>query len=686
MKTIIWKELRENVKWAVLAVLVLTLVEIYALYQQRYNFGAYNGEFTLCDSTFLLISALGCSIVGGVLGALQILPELRRDQWAALLHRPVSRGTIFFGKVIAGLLLYLLATTVPFLLSVAYVATPRQFAVPFIPRMATPAASDILLGIAIYFAALLVSLSQGPWYGRRGILAIAVLPVIFFHILIGWFSSPLIAALIFMAAGYSAMLENGNSGGGPRLARVCSVLVMLVGVETIALLVFAGLSFLPGAKDEVSANAVNRYFRVGMDGSVFLSIYGRGGERLTYLDGRPVTDERYVGNNNGSAFLTIATMFWDWRRGTSARDTYLKRHPRAGNNYIDVVDGGNEGPESWYLDVGKNYFIGYDKMSRRRIGICDRDGFRLADATPHPFPERISSSIYSRYDRPWLGWVGNQLYAFDFAERTMFPLLNSGRDKIYGAAQLTPPPAYKPFYVAVGLEKEIQILDLGGRVLLTIPYSHELNKFPRLEIGTNSSGDRVFVQYNHMGETRKAGEPEQPSFLEEVDFHGNVLHSYSAVVDNGLPMEPGWLSPATLAAYPTVPLALHEIDTHFRPSQSDNRDIDLDFQPMKFWPDNLFVRLTLLFGWSGALGIGAYLWASKVGLGKGRSLAWAIFVFCFGLPGLITFRLAARWPTRVPCPSCSRRRPIEIEECPSCHHAWPPPKTSGTEIFADSVC
>jgi hypothetical protein len=83
---------------------------------------------------------------------------------------------------------------------------------------------------------------------------------------------------------------------------------------------------------------------------------------------------------------------------------------------------------------------------------------------------------------------------------------------------------------------------------------------------------------------------------------------------------------------------------------------------------------------------GAFLWARKAGLERAKALGWSAFVFVFGLAGLITFRLAARWPTRVACSNCSHQRPIETEECPSCHQAWPPPKRSGTEIFADSTC
>lgn len=687
MKTIIWKELRENLKWAALAVLCLTLAEIYALYQGRYVFSAYNGEFTLCDSTFLLVSALGCSVIGGALAGVQILPELRRDQWAALLHRPVPRGTIFFGKVVAGLLLYLLATSIPFLLSIAYVATPRQFAVPFIPRMAIPGASDILLGVAVYCATLLVSLSQGPWYGRRALLALSVVPLIFFHIVVGWFSPSLITALIFITAAYGAMLSNGNDHRAPLMARICSVIVMLAGVQTVAILLVAALSFLPGAADKFSHDGGNRYFQIAKDGSVFLSNYDGLESELTDLNGKPVTDERYLGNNSGSNFTFLITMFWNRRRDQFFSDTFRKQHPRFGNNYIDQIEREADAPECWFLDVRKNYLIGYDKMSRRCVGICDRDGFHPADAVPHPFPQPIASPFYSRNGTPWLGWVGNQLYGIDFAERTLSPLFNSGEDKIYGAVQLTSPPTYKPFYIAVGLEKEIRVLDLTGNLLLTIPYAHDVDQLPHLEICTVPSGDRIFVVYSTpQAGKRKPDEIEPLSFLEEIDFHGHVVHSYSAMLGNSSLMIPGWVTRAAFLAYPMMPLALHELYKPSDASASDDEYSAMDNSIMKFSPGGTHLPITLLLGLSILLGIIAFLWANQVGLEKRASLGWSIFVLCFGLPGLITFRLASHWPTRVPCPTCSHKRPIGTEECPSCHQAWPPPKSNGTEIFADSTC
>src|ERR1700761_3455615 len=146
MKSMIWKELRENARWALLACFGLLVAEIYALSMGKRSL---NG-ISLCSDTFLMVSAFGCCAVGAVLGALQILPELRRDQWASLLHRPIPREEILAGKMVAGLLLYAGAAGVSLLASVVYVVWPGSYPAPFVPGLAVPAVSDLFLGLAFY--------------------------------------------------------------------------------------------------------------------------------------------------------------------------------------------------------------------------------------------------------------------------------------------------------------------------------------------------------------------------------------------------------------------------------------------------------------------------------------------------------------------------------------------------------
>ena len=83
MKAMLWKELRENLKWAVLAMIGLGLAEFYGLTENN-NFNYFDQSATLCKSSFLMSTTFGCAAVGLILGLIQILPEQRRDQWDTL--------------------------------------------------------------------------------------------------------------------------------------------------------------------------------------------------------------------------------------------------------------------------------------------------------------------------------------------------------------------------------------------------------------------------------------------------------------------------------------------------------------------------------------------------------------------------------------------------------------------------
>ncbi len=64
------------------------------------------------------------------------------------------------------------------------------------------------------------------------------------------------------------------------------------------------------------------------------------------------------------------------------------------------------------------------------------------------------------------------------------------------------------------------------------------------------------------------------------------------------------------------------------------------------------------------------------------TVVWAVFVFLFGLPGYVGYRLHRRWPALETCPSCGKRTPRDRELCARCDAEFPAPRKLGTEIFA----
>jgi len=60
---------------------------------------------------------------------------------------------------------------------------------------------------------------------------------------------------------------------------------------------------------------------------------------------------------------------------------------------------------------------------------------------------------------------------------------------------------------------------------------------------------------------------------------------------------------------------------------------------------------------------------------------WVVFVFFFGLPGLIGYLAHRRWPALEPCPACDRTVPRDRQTCSDCQAPFPEPERQGVEVF-----
>jgi hypothetical protein len=60
---------------------------------------------------------------------------------------------------------------------------------------------------------------------------------------------------------------------------------------------------------------------------------------------------------------------------------------------------------------------------------------------------------------------------------------------------------------------------------------------------------------------------------------------------------------------------------------------------------------------------------------------WVVFVFIFGLPGLVGYLAHRRWPALEPCPACERTAPRDRQTCSDCEAPFPEPERQGIEVF-----
>jgi hypothetical protein len=63
-------------------------------------------------------------------------------------------------------------------------------------------------------------------------------------------------------------------------------------------------------------------------------------------------------------------------------------------------------------------------------------------------------------------------------------------------------------------------------------------------------------------------------------------------------------------------------------------------------------------------------------------LAWALFVFLLGAPGLVGYLLHRRWPVTEKCQHCGEITPRDRDACLDCGTEFPLPPLKGIEIFA----
>ncbi len=120
----------------------------------------YGGEFGP-----LLIFVGGSLAI--LLGMKQSAWENNSQQYYFLLHRPVSRQTIFLLKIACGMGCLLSLTMGPVLLYALWAATPGNHATPFFWGMTSNAWFTCLALPTLYLGAMLSGLRPARWLGTR---------------------------------------------------------------------------------------------------------------------------------------------------------------------------------------------------------------------------------------------------------------------------------------------------------------------------------------------------------------------------------------------------------------------------------------------------------------------------------------------------------------------------------------
>ena len=648
----VWKEWRENTRWAVLALVALALALGYSLYAANLN--------TSSDPASALwngvapVFLFGCPLLGAALGFAQVMPELRRDQWAYLVHRPVPRTTLFWGKAAVGLALALGATALPLGLLGVWAALPGDVAAPFDIHLLLPGVAALLTIIPFYFAGMLLALRPARWYGSRPLpLVAAVLAAILTRTLPEFWMAAL-AALIFGAvlclAAWGCFAAKGEYAGLPRLARagLGTSLYVGVGMSLMALvgLTVAVVSSVANRDRAVisAADAQKTYYDIGKSGVVRrVSVRPNGDLSMTDLSGHflPSSDTlggaELISENDRTAGLGPGISYTDTKRLFVPMALYWP-----GESPKEEVN--------WYYVGSERRALGYALKTRRVVQYFGPAGFSPVSRPASPrfeadFPSVRGFTSYEGGDRLGVSilrfpktvyWMGDGT-----ANSPLITLLyrSSRMGEIAGASELTASDELTLPLVAVAAQGRFFIFTAQGHPLFSVPREHNPALYDTVTVFVTGNRRKFFFWYGPSDKVQKSGNPSLRQLITETNAAGTVTHRY---ILPPLPAPPAPPSDTSSAFYFLFVPPLLTLPTGF----IFDKGFYGDPVNVPLW--HLSLVMSLLSGIISAVLMG--LISRRCGDTRRVQTFWAVAGLPLGLFGVLMLLALRPWPVRLPCP------------------------------------
>lgn len=675
MKTIFWKEIRENAKWAALGLAIFALGLAYAWAKTTDPYQYYEAYSALLAPAVLMVTTLGSAIIGGALGLLQIIPEQARDRWAFLVHRPVSLASIFWGKCLAGIVLYLAATLPPFLVLGWWVSQPGNLPAPFEWRMALAGLSDIFCGVIFYLAGLLTGVRKGRWWGSR---ALAIPAAIFLLFFLSRQMEFLHAALwyvpvffLFLLAARAGFLGNGEYPVLRAWGRILTFVLLFYGTLQL-------LSWCQGLVGFAARRGGDRYsgmeYKVLKNGTP-VKVFNKDGavERLETLDGKPVElpPEKLASLYNETL-----------REGMiSSGQAFLYREPfRSISRYTYQL--GNYGNSMWYFVRRRAVFEEYNRVTATHLGSLTQSGFITGAAVPARGFEGIPAPTNKTYYQMLSPIYGGTVFLVELLSHKVTVIFRGSADQAPLAATrlMGDNNSERTHYVGVGLADRLKIFDGSGANLFDVPFAHDPKVWNQIEPSVMPDGSRFFLFFapDYRAQSRAGGK--LPTYFEEYSRDGTRLSQRELP---GRPTGPapfrawsvfyGSMSPVVLKGY-------SEVMMRWKQQPGDVQPIAVQ------WKKDVNYRA----GWLASLFAGLLSAGFTALRMRGQRLpfsiqtVWLGTVFLTGFAGLLAFIAARPNVARVPCAGCGAGRLVDRERCEHCEKEWAAAPSDGTEIWAAS--
>ncbi len=679
VKAMVWKEWRERFLWTFAAMLVSALLIGVMFYGNVSDDSRRDRDFRGMWEFSQSVVAGATMLLAFCLGWAQMTGEGKRDAWAFLVHRPITRRFLFWCKAAARLSLCMLAIFVVFggfAVAMRFVKTPmpwswRVFSFCFVLWMCCA---------TTYFTGALLALRVRPLIGSRLLPLFGAL--FFVSVLASWQEIqtmlwPVMAALSLIIA-VLALASQGcfESEGFERRSRATKAAMFGVLASGLGLLFFCVMTSVGASEGSLQRknapfdSSDASYYCVAHDGRILHFESQKGAISLSELDGHVVARGRQLREKRRQLQLQGFTLL---------NSTEFQTSPFPGSyeynfQQLGASSSKNKGTLTWWFDRAQGRIVGYDSQTGNLRGYIGSNGFSQSAEGATSFEEQprfVRNEDNNDIDSNWLVFP-HAIYRCNIGDGSVELLLRS-REKIE--------------YLA-----DNQFLRIGDAVRFTASVIITKNTLTILKSPLSSTRTATVIAI-----------PDLPNrIITAAQFSdGRLWLAFQSASNSAAPMRVLALSPQdqilkteTLPALPMLredPLPITtRLATAFLPvvvsrwnvSEVQNSlllsglPVGANEVRQGIWLSALFSVLFAFFAWRRA---NRYAFKSSTRLG------WTIGVFALGPLGYLLMRSLLNWPSLEKCPSCGKLRVVDHERCGHCASPFAAPVPDGTEIIENDA-
>ncbi|HEY4129089.1 MAG TPA: hypothetical protein VGM50_00620 [Gemmatimonadaceae bacterium] len=696
-RAMLWKEMREGWKVALIALVVVGCTQLLSLgIQTVVNDG--DTVVTYATSPQTSFFTLTTAIVGLIIGGYCVARERSGDMRAWLVHRPVEPAVLFWAKASAAAFWYLIATILPLVVYSVVRLRRADVGAPFLPAMLLPDAADAMCGLAYVLAGMLVMMRQARWFGSRLAPAGAAIEATIVVMLAPTFALAMLALavvlIVLTIAARSTFIAGGYYAPLSKLNRVAVALVVASGVYVFGGVV-AGLAetftVLEAAQRDtyVSTGVV-----IGADGApVRVTREYQGSSAFSRVlsvrdtSGNIIAQTADTAPHLASGRRVSAGVFTapDIVLNPASEYRTVGRHGYRGAEdfFVQLLAGSRTGRTSWFYLRGARAIELFDLRGRqpRHAGWLGPDGFLPGDTLPtHRFPNGFLEYAGYSHQQPLIAFPSD-VYRIDFANRGIRRVFTAPvGELVVGASSSGDSTAQPQFpagaqFDAIATTGHLYIQSFDGTPQVRLPRDPAAARYGTLEVTraleapnapvfawylpSNGTLSRAELDTAHQRITEFAANGTQvaQSTIPREAFPSGVRTQWTEIVLTGL------FEPIAIRGWHTV---VGTVDESARPE------------------DRSAAR---------ALGLGAALLAAllsallnaliakRYAFERRRRIGWTVAAFLSGPFGVLLLLSLPEWPAREACPSCHQKRLVTREYCEHCNAPFPPPPLDGTEVF-----